>query len=247
MSNFYEEVLLREEYNLVVKLQKDKEFAKYVDVKYEDRITGENRNVLLPPTANKYPEIYIVDYRIPVFVNDGQLRQDWHGTVTITLSELVLSNREADNGPYINYESNFKPFNHHVTKTSICSGNAWIVAKDNGLWHFIISLAALMNQDEFVSSEGGHMNREAYDYWVQRKRKPVTNIKWPLDLLSKGNIVIEPKKTETEPDITKKKISIVKKTSGQTEPPIKKTIKIVSKTSHQPTKKIKIIKKNSDG
>ena len=143
MSNFYEEVLLREEYNLVVKLQKDKEFAKYAEVKFEDRITGEKRNVLRAPSANKYPEKYIVDFRMPVFVNDGQLRRDWHGTATITLTESVLSDRHANRGPHVNFKSNFEPFNNHVHQNSICNGNAWVVAKDNGLWHFIISNPAV--------------------------------------------------------------------------------------------------------
>lgn len=247
MSNFYEEILLREEYNLVVRLQKEKEFAKYVDVKYEDRITGEERSVLLAPTANKYPEIYIVDYRMPVFVNNGQLRQDWHGTATMRLTEPVLANRNANQGPHTEFTSNFEPFNNHVHQNSICSGNAWIVAKDNGLWHFIISLGALINQDEFVCAEGSHFNGSAYDHWVNRRRKPVTKINWPLDLLNKGKIVVEPKKKNDEPEVSKKKISIVKKTSVQTETPVKKMIKIVSKSSQQSQKKIKIIKKNSDG
>ena len=247
MSNFYEEVLLREEYNLIVKLQKNKEFAKYVDIKYEDRITGENRNILLPPSASKYPEIYVVEYRMPVFVNDGQLRQDWHGTATMRLTEPVLANRHANQGPHTEFTSNFEPFNNHVHQNSICSGNAWIVAKDNGLWHYIISLGALINQDEFVCAEGSHFNGNAFNHWVNRGRNPVTNIKWPLDLLSKGNIVVETKESNDEPVVEKKKISIVKKASGQTDTPVKKTIKIVSKTSQQPTKQIKIIKKNSNG
>ena len=219
MSAFYENVLLREEFNLVQKLQKDAEFAKYVTVRYEDRVTGETKTVLSAPKADKYPEIYVVDYRMPVYVGVGQLRNDYHATARITLSEPVLSNRQAHNGPLVNLNSNFEPFNNHVHKTSICSGNAWMVAKDNGLWHFIISLGALINQDAFVCAEGNHFNPAAYDYWMQRGRKPVTNIKWALDLLTKPTITVIP----TE----KPKITIVKKTLEQ----------------QQPVKKITIIKK----
>jgi len=244
MSNFYEEILLREEYNLVARLQRNKEFAKYVDIKYEDRISGEIRNVLVSPTINKYPEKYIVDYRMPVYVNDGQLRKDWHGVATITLSEPVLSDRHADHGPHVEFTSNFEPFNNHVHQDSICSGNAWVVAKDNGLWHFIISLGALINQDEFVCAEGSHFNGNAYNHWVNRRRKPVTNIKWPLDLLSKGNIVVEPKKSVPE---TEKKIKIFKKNSEQVEKPHKKIIKMISKTEPTETKRITIIKKKNNG
>lgn len=222
MSTFYDTILLREEFNLVQKLQKDAEFAKYVTVKYEDRVTGESKTILSSPTANKYPEKYLVDYRMPVYVGEGQLRNDYHGTAKITLSEPVLTNRRADNGPFVEWNSNFQPFNNHIRKDWICTGNAWTVAKDSGLWHFIISLGALINQDEFVCAEGVHIDREAYDYWVRRGRKPVTNIKWALDLLTKPTITIVP----TE----KPKITIVKKTPEQ-------------QLVQQPIKKITIIKK----
>ena len=226
MSNFYEEVLLREEYNLVKKLQKDKEFAKYVTVSYEDRITGQVCSVFEPPVADKFPETYIVVYTMPVYVGEGKLRQDWEGEVTMTFTNSVLLKKDANEGPHVTFQSNFAPFNHHVTRSSICSGNAWVAAKDHGLWHFIISIGALINQDEFVCSEGGHMNYRAYNYWVQRKRKPVTYIKWPLDLLSKPRIKIQSKE--------KPKVSIQKK----------KEIKIVSKGQAKQPGKIKIIKKS---
>lgn len=221
MSAFYENVLLREEFNLVQKLQKDSEFAKYVTVKYEDRVTGEVKPILSTPTAEKYPENYIVEYRIPVYVSEGRLRNDYHATATITLSEPVLTNRRADHGPNVIWSSNIIPFNKHFTgTTTICSGNAWIVAKDFGLWHFIISMGALVNQDEYVCDpNNGHFNPEANDYWVRRGRKPITNIKWPLDLLARPTITIIP--------TDKPKITIVKKTPEQ----------------QQPVKKITIIKK----
>lgn len=218
MTDFYENVLLREEFKLVQKLQKDPEFAKYATIKYEDRVTGEINSISSTPTADKYPETYIVDYRMHVFVTDGQLRNDYHGTAKMTLSEAVLSNRRADNGPHVVWNSNFKPFNNHVNMDWICTGNAWTVAKDHGLWHFIVSLGALINQDEFVCSEGAHIDEQAYNYWVRRGRKPVTNIKWPLDLTTRPSIMVKP----TE----KPKISIVKKTADK-----------------QPIKRITIIKK----
>ncbi|MDR2511732.1 MAG: hypothetical protein LBC89_04645 [Bacteroidales bacterium] len=218
MSAFYDNVLLREEFNLVQKLQKDEEFAKYVTVNYEDRVTGETKTLLSSPTADKYPEIYVVDYRMPVYVAEGRLRNDFHGIAKITLSEPVLTNRQADNGPLVEWKANFEPFNNHIRVNWICTGNAWTVAKDNGLWHFIISLGALINQDEYVCAEGVHIDGAAYDYWVRRGRKPVTNIKWALDLLTRPTITVTP--------VEKPKISIVKKMP-----------------EHQPVKKITIIKK----
>ena len=72
-------------------------------------------------------------------------------------------------------------------------GNAWAVAKEYGLWHFIISLGALINQDRFVTAERReHLNPDAFDYWVERGKKPVSDIKWPIDLLTSKEIKITP-------------------------------------------------------
>jgi len=197
MSNsFYEDTMLKEEFLLVARMQQDAEFSKYVSVSYEDRITGEVQSVAVRPPGPRYPEKYIVEYRMPVYVTPGQLRRDWHGTATILLSEPVLTNKHSRHGPHVTFHSNFAPFNNHVTRDSICSGNAWTVARDNGLWHFIISLGALINQDEFVNADGWHMNADAYDFWVTRDRKPVTDIKWPLDLLTRETIVLTPTNTQ---------------------------------------------------
>ena len=206
MSNsFYEEIILKEEFRLVARLQQDTEFSEYVKVSYEDRMSGEQQSVGVQPSGPRYPEKYIVEYRMPVYVSPGQLRRDWHGTATILLSEPVLTNKHSRHGPHVTFHSNFEPFNNHVRRDSICSGNAWAVARDNGLWHFIISLGALINQDEFVCAEGSHMHREAYDYWLTRDRKPVTNIAWPLDLLSQTDVsfIRKPAQTSVLTIITK--------------------------------------------
>jgi len=185
MSNsFYEDTLLRSEFNLVARLQLNAEFSRYVNVSYEDRILGEQRSVLNPPTGARYPERYIVEYRLPVYYTARELRTDWRGVATMELSEPVLTNRHSNHGPHVTFTSNFEPFNNHVRQHAICSGNAWAVAKDNGLWHFIISLGALINQDEFVSADGAHYDYSAYQHWQSRGRRPVTNINWPLNLLS---------------------------------------------------------------
>ena len=191
-NNFYEGTLLRQEFILVAKLQQDAEFSKYASVSYEDRNTrsGEVQSVDVQPSGPRYPEKYIVDYHMPVYVEPGQLRRDWHGTVTMLLSESVLMKEHSNQAPHVTFHSDFTPFNNHVRRDMICVGNAWAVARKNGLWHFIISLGALINQDEFVSAEGSHYSDEAYRYWVTRDRKPVTNINWPLDLLSQPDIVV---------------------------------------------------------
>jgi len=239
MSDFYESTLLREEYKLVTTLQKHNDFKKYVEIFYVDRITGEKTPVLTSPNGNRYPEHYIVNYRLPVYTRRGQLRQDFHAEANITLSKAVLSQRNASNAPHVTFNASFAPYNNHVTKSSICSGNAWVVAKENGLWHFIISIGALINQDEYVSAEGSHFNGDAYEYWKQRGRKPVTNIDWPLDLLEpKLKIKKIDKRTE---NTNKPKISVVSKSNSNTPSP--KEIKIIAKpTLSSPN--IKIIKKN---
>lgn len=228
MSNsFYEETLLKEEYNLVVTLQQDTEFKKYVTVLYEDRILGEERPVSVQPTGSRFPEKYIVHYKMPVYASRGQLRQDWEGVATIELSEPVLTNKHSHHGPHVVFHSNFRPFNNHVLQDAICSGNAWAVAKENGLWHFIISLGALINQDEFVCAEGYHYNPPAYDDWVSRGRKPVTNIKWALDLISRE----ENKIVFTEKNKPSTGLNIVPKTvTAKTNATINITVKEKPKT-----------------
>ena len=221
MSNsFYEDTLLKEEFNLIARLQQDPEFKKYVTVLYEDRILGIDYPVSKLPNGARFPEKYIVHYKIPVYSSRGQLRQDWQGIATIELSEPVLTNKHSHHGPHVTFDSNFEPFNNHVLKNSICSGNAWAVAKDFGVWHFIISLGALINQDEYVTDDKKreHFNPQAFDYWISRGKKPISNIKWPFDLISQeetkiifteknkpsGSLNIVPKITTTniKPTIT---------------------------------------------
>jgi hypothetical protein len=184
-NNFYEDTLLKQQFGLVAELQQDAEFSKYVSVSYEDRITGEVRPVTVPP-GPRYPEKYIVEYRMPVYVSPGQLRRDWHGTATMTLSDSVLDENSRQ-APHVTFHSNDEPFNNHMTRDWICTGDAWAEAKDNGLWHFIMSLGAVINQDAFISADHPEANKEAYHYWVARDRKPVTNIKWPFDLLGRDS------------------------------------------------------------
>src|SRR5437764_14377797 len=104
MSNaFYEDTLLREEFRLVAILQRDREFSKYVTVAYEDRISGEERSVTIAPPGPRFPEVYLVQYEMPVYIARGQLRKDWHGTATIQLSEPVLTNKHSYHGPHVTF------------------------------------------------------------------------------------------------------------------------------------------------
>jgi hypothetical protein len=244
MANaFYETTMLREEFKLVAKLQKDPEFSKYGKIFYEDRILDNKKPVSEAPTGARYPEIYFVEYDMPVYVAAGQLRQDWHGSLKITLSEQVLINKTDKNPPGVKFSCNFDPFNNHAKDGYICQGNAWSVAKDNGLWHFIVSLGALINQDSFVSADKAHMNEYAYYDWLRRGRKPVTAIKWPIDLLIRQEISIVPKsKTVKQTDPISHGIKITPKT-GQSSPVVKPIV-LTAKTKGD-TSGIKItLKKN---
>jgi hypothetical protein len=219
-NNFYEEILLKEEFRLIVKLQQNAEFSKYVSVSYEDRGTVKVQRVAIPPSGPRYPEKYIVEYRMPVYVSRGQLRQDWHGTATMLLSETVLTNKHSHQPPHVTFHSNFTPLNNHVKQDWICVGNAWDVARDHGIWHFILSLGATINQDAFVTADSRwHLSEEAYKDWVARNRMPVTDIKWPLNLLDEGNIVmtrIAPR-VEIPPAVPQKQQLTITKMSGKLE------------------------------
>jgi len=207
MSNFYENVQLREEFILVQKLQKDNEVNKYLTIQYEDRVTGELRSVIQNP-SNKYPESFIVEYRLPVYVNEGQLEHGYRATAKIILSEVCINGNGKRPEPQTFWNSNYVPYNNHVKDKAICTGNAWTVAKGFGLWYYIIALGALVNQDEFVCAEGYHFNSQAYLYWLSRGKKPVTNIKWPYDLHIRQSITFERQKTEKPAE---KKIIFTKK------------------------------------
>ena len=213
----YEDILLREEFRLIQELQKDKEFSRYVTVKYKERFGGEVKSVLSSPTGNKFPETYIAVYQMPVYVSAGQLKNDFRGTATIVLSESVLRNKSADNAPHIDWQANCIPFNNHVTDRVICNGygstSAWGAAKDLGIWYLIIVMGLLINQDPSVTpDEDCHMNSGAYNYWVRRGRQPVTPIKWPRNLLEDDYeeepiMTIKKKNTTTQPGISIKKKS----------------------------------------
>ena len=219
-SNFYEETLLKEEFLLIVKLQQNAEFSKYVNVFYQDRITEEVQPVTVRPSGPRYPEKYIVEYRMPVYVSRGQLQPDWRGTATMLLSETVLTNKHSHQPPHVTFDSNFAPFNNHVTRDWICIGNAWAVARDHGIWQFIIMLGATINQDAFITAdEPEHISSEAYKYWVARNRMPVTDIKWPLNLLDENNIVVTrtAPRVEIPPAAPQKQQITITKRSGKLE------------------------------
>ena len=247
MSNFYNDTLLKEEFKLLQQVQRDREVSKYITISYEDQVTGAERQISLAPSNDLYPEKFFVKYRLPVYIARGQKRDDYEANVEITINEEILKNRIADNGPHTEYSSNFRPFNNHVTDTWICTGNAWHVAKDHGLWFYILALGALINQDGIVTDHERrqHINPEAFDYWVERGKRQITIINWPWDMgMSGGGISILPASGSPQsPPITRKKVG------SQNQGSVVNKISIIRKgsepTSHEP-KKISIIKKQNE-
>ena len=242
MSNFYNDTLLKEEFTLLQQVQRDREVSRYITISYEDQLTGSERNISLAPSNGLYPEKFFVKYRLPVYIARGQKRDDFEAKLELTVSKSILESSRADNGPHTNnYSANFNPFNNHVTDTWICDGNAWFIAKDHGVWYYILALGALINQDGIVTDHDkrAHIEPEAFDYWVERARRPVTPINWPWDMTRKGEIVIKP---TTKPQL------IIKKVGSENQGSVVNKISIVKKgtdsTASEP-KKISIIKKTT--
>ena len=242
MSNFYNETLLKEEFNLLQQVQRDREVSRYITISYEDQVTGSEKNISIAPSAPLYPEKFFVKYSMPVYIAQGQRRDDFEAAVEITVSQDVLESRRADNGPHTVFSSNFKPFNNHVSNNWICTGNAWPVAKDHGVWYYILALGALINQDGIVTDheKRAHIDPEAFDYWVERGKRPVTQINWPWDMTMKGEIII---KTTRNPQFTIKKIGT--ENHGSVINKISIVKKSTDSAGNEP-KKISIIKKNNE-
>lgn len=248
MSNFYNDTLLKEEFKLLQQVQRDQEVQKYIAISYEDQVSGSRKNISETPTTGLYPEKYFVEYNLPVFSSRGQLRNDFKAQIEISVNQTVLQGKSADNGPHTIYSSNFKPFNNHVSNDWICTGNAWKVAKDHGLWYYVLALGALINQDGIVTNEDyatamKDIDPEAFEYWIERGKRPVTPINWPWDLgMRAGGITIISNPNPT-PKLTIKKVS--SENQGSTANKISIVKKTSSSSEFKPSQ-IKIIKKNNE-
>lgn len=245
MSDFYNDTLLKEEFKLLQQVQRDPEVSRYITISYEDQVSGSKKDISLFPSHNMYPEKFIVKYKMPVYIAQGQRRDDFEATMEFTVTRDILQSSRADNGPKPeNYTANFKPFNNHVTDTWICDGNAWAIAKDHGLWYYVLALGALINQDGIVTDHERreHINPAAFDYWVERGKRPVTQIKWPWDMGMRGggvSIISNPNPNPT-PKLTIKKVG--SENQGSTVNKISIVKKTTDSTGSEP-KKISIIKK----
>lgn len=190
-TNLYDKTL-REEFKLIRKLNNHHSMKRILDIYFFDRFTGQKKSVERDPSIiNKYPEKYEVVFKMPVYVAPNKKR-NWSGKFTFKVTEQILLNRESTERPYATFEPNgTKLFNNHVSGSRICDGTAWSVARNYGLWYYIIAIGMIINQEPFISDNKPHFNEDAFKYWVYRNKKPVSEIDWPFNLNNTGDIIIK--------------------------------------------------------
>ena len=190
------EIRLREEFKNMRRLQQDPSMKRILDIWLVDRISGNTIPVLESTTTTLYPEQYIVRFNMPVYIAKDQLKRDWQGDFIVTMAQEILMQPESGKVPAYRLDDiNGVPFNHHITKGFFCTGGLWSVAKDYGLWYFVIGCGSIINQESiWMDDRGfGHVNTEAYLFWKNDRRKQkINDIKWPFDLRNKIEIGVKP-------------------------------------------------------
>lgn len=186
---------LKIEFDLLQKLQ-NSEVKNNVEISYMER---DGRNPKWKPITNKpnsvlYPNRFKVTYHFPkMYVGPDKIVNNWSGTILFDVPESVLMHMGSSMGVQIENGS-FKegeiPFNHHVSRSYICSGSAWTIAQQGyGIWYFIICVGCLLNMEKFMmDTERRHLNERAFTFWkTKRAMKPTNKIRWPFDLNMQGN------------------------------------------------------------
>lgn len=184
-SGLYE-IRLREEFKNMRRLQQAPSMKGILNIWFVDRVSASTVSVMENPAAPLYPEKYKVCFIMPVYIAKDQLKRDWQGDFTVTMAQDILMKPESGNVPAYQLDtSNGIPFNHHISHGYFCSGGLWSVAKDYGLWYFIIGCGSIINQESnwMDDSGAGHLNTEAYLYWkTDRRKQKISDIAWPFDL-----------------------------------------------------------------
>lgn len=190
------EIRLREEFKNMRWLQQDTAMRKVLALTFVDRVTGSCLSVLDNPSTTLFPEQYKVRFTMPVYTAKGILNRAWQGNLTVTLAQEILMASDSYNVPAYQLDtSNGIPFNHHISQGYFCSGGLWSVAKEYGLWYFIIGCGSIINQESnWMDDRGfGHLNNDAYLFWKNDRRKEkISDISWPFDLRSRIEIVDRP-------------------------------------------------------
>lgn len=195
MSQTYE-IRLKKEFELLQRLERHPfNKNKIVQLYYKDRMGGNGyKSILEPVNGALYPYQFRVTYNMPMYVAEGQLKNDWSATFLFEVPEHILMDPDSKLGVEIegnggNFPEGSKPFNNHVSAGWVCTGSAWGVANQGfGIWYFIISLGCLFNQEKFMmasedADENRHLNADAFRYWKNvRKMQPNNKIDWPFKL-----------------------------------------------------------------
>lgn len=214
MSQVYE-TRLKKEFEYLQKLERHPFNSKgIIKLFYIDRFGGGSyRSILDAPTSALYPNQFKVTYSMPMYVGEGQIKNDWSASFLFEVPEEILMDPESKLGVQIegnngNFPEGSKPFNNHVSTGWVCTGTAWGVANQGfGIWYFIIALGCLLNQEKFMmasddADENRHLNADAFRYWKNvRKMQPNNKIDWPFKLMdslkfgtaSKGGFTFGPK------------------------------------------------------
>lgn len=186
------EIRLREEFKNMRRLQQDTGIKTVLAIWCADRISGRIISVLDNPESALYPEQYTIRYSMPVYLAKTHLKRDWYGDFTVTVAHDILMKPESGNVPAYQLDTTQGvPFNHHISQGYFCSGGLWAVARDYGLWYFIIGCGSIINQESIWmdDSGAGHLNNEAYLFWKNdRHKQKINTIKWPFDLRNRIEI-----------------------------------------------------------
>lgn len=207
MSKTYE-IRLKKEFELLQKLERHPNVKGIIKLFYIDRIAGGGyKSILEDPQGGMYPYKFKVTYTMPMYVGEGQIKNDWSTSFLFEVPENILMNPESKLGVEIegndgNFPAGSIPFNNHVSPGWVCTGTAWGVANQGfGIWYFVISLGCLLNQEKFMmasepADENRHLNAAAFRYWKNvRKMQPNNQIDWPFKLMDE--LKFGPKKQPT--------------------------------------------------
>ena len=184
------QIRLAKEFANLQALQQDPRVDGIVNIEYNPAESG-NRDewvsIMVRPKNGLYPHRFKIEYHMPMYVGPGRLERRWHAAFVLDAPEHVLMDPRSNNNVEL-YEG-FPcgvPYNNHVGAGWVCSGSAWAVSRNMGLWYFVICLGCLLNQEEFIMAGEPHLNAEAFHWWVeQRHKRPNNDIRWPFDLLEK--------------------------------------------------------------
>jgi len=198
MSSETYEIRLRKEFELLQKLQRHPNVNNStikITIEYKERLNASIfKSVLEKPSCIVYPNTFRVTYKMPMYVGEGQLKNNWQATFLFSTPEDILMNPNSKLGVEIeggHFPQGSLPYNKHISPGWVCSGTAWSVANQGfGIWYFIIGLGCLFNQEKFIMDDDGkaHLNGDAYRYWKDvRKKQPNNKIDWPFNLIDIGD------------------------------------------------------------